>query len=228
MYIPVELEEVPVVVIDNFLPKSYVEKLFLDIEKLKPHFKASNWSYGEEQETQEQSGVKSNCTGEDVWLPFAEHESHKNDNIGDSIIYLFKHFYNGGITDFLKYCKSPDLNCYPKFKYNCAYHLINYKNGGYYNWHQDSNINGMTWGGFEVQKKATFTFALTLIKDEKIISGGDQLFMKDGKIVSVESKNNRLVIFPSDVYHSVTEITMSDNTDWINRRFNIQAWLCHL
>ena len=86
----------------------------------------------------------------------------------------------------------------------------------------------MSWAGFPVDKQTTFTFALTLLKDESLISGGEQLFMKNGKIVSIESKNNRLVIFPSDVYHAVTEITMDENTEWINRRFNLQAWLCHL
>lgn len=228
MFIPKELEEVPVVVIDNFLPKNYIDNLYKDIERLKPHFKPSIWSYGEEQEGKVQTGTKSNCTGEDLWLPFSAFENDKNDEMGDAIIYLFHFFYNAGVTDFLRHCKSPDLNCYPKFNYNCAYHLINYKNGGYYNWHLDSEVNGMTWGGFEVEKKTTFTFALTLLKDESLITGGEQLFMKDGKIVSVESKNNRLVIFPSNVYHSVTEITMDEDVEWINRRFNIQAWLCHL
>jgi Rps23 Pro-64 3,4-dihydroxylase Tpa1-like proline 4-hydroxylase len=228
MYIPVELEEVPVVVIDNFLPKDYIESLFSDIENLKPFFGKSKWTTGVGTPDEVQEKISHNCTGEDLWLPFELEEDDKNEHIGDSIINLYQYFYHTGIREFLRHCKSPELNCYSKYNYNCLYHLINYKSGGYYNWHQDSNVSGMSWAGFPVDKQTTFTFALTLLKDESLISGGEQLFMKDGKIVSIESKNNRLVIFPSDVYHAVTEITMDENTEWINRRFNLQAWLCHL
>lgn len=227
MYIPVELEDVPVVVIDNFLPKDYLNRLFKDIESLEPFFKKSKWTLESGEVDEIQEALSHNCTGEDLWLPFNSEDDEKNEFVGDAIINLYQYFYHTGVREFLRYCKSPELNCYPKYRYNCLYHLINYKNGGYYNWHQDSNVSGMSWAGFQVDKQTTFTFALTLLKDESLISGGEQLFMKDGKIVRVESKNNRLVIFPSDVFHSVTEITMDEKTDWINRRFNIQAWLCH-
>lgn len=226
MFIPREIDEVPVVVIDNFLPKLYLESLFSDIENLKPFFGPSHWTSGKTDEIKD--GINPSCTGEDLWLPFGPNEDDKNEYIGDSIINLYQYTYHTGVTEFLRHCKSPDLNCYPKFNYNCLYHLINYKDGGFYNWHKDEGVSGMSWLGYEVDKKTTFTFALTLLKDESLISGGEQLFMKDGKIVTLESKNNRLVIFPSNVYHAVTEISMDENVDWINRRFNIQAWLCHL
>ena len=46
MYIPVEHEHIPLVVIDNFLPRDYVTKLYEDFIKLKPHFGVPHWSGG--------------------------------------------------------------------------------------------------------------------------------------------------------------------------------------
>ena len=129
MYIPVELEEVPVVVIDNFLPKDYIESLYSDIEDLKPFFGKSKWTTGVGTPDETQEKISHNCTGEDLWLPFEIEEDDKNEHIGDSIINLYQYFYHTGIREFLRHCKSPELNCYSKYNYNCLYHLINYKNG---------------------------------------------------------------------------------------------------
>lgn len=230
MYISQEIEQVPIVVVDNFLPTNYLNSLTKDIFKLKPHFRTSKW-YNDDD-----SHDKHNCNGDDVWIPFHSSEGEKNSDIGASIADLQNFLFQEGIIDFLKNCKSPYLNNYSRFDYNYAYHVINYANGGYYNWHLDHKvINPMfLTGQFSdipeslIQKSVTYTFALTLIKDESKLQGGKQLFMKDGKIFELPSKNNQLVIIPSNVYHSLTEIISDEDLPWENRRFNLQAWLCHI
>jgi len=222
MFIPVENQDIPLVVIDDFLPSHYLQSLFSDIKRLKPYFGKSHWTSGFQADT------NPNCTGEDLWLPFSAKEDDKNGQIGEPLAGLFKYFLHEGVINFLSNCKHSDLNSFNRFQYNFLYHIINYGNGGYYNWHLDSKVEGMSWHGFEVNKKTTYTFALTLIQDETLISGGNQLFMKDGKVVKFESKNNQLIIFPSNVYHSLSEIKTTEDLPWEMRRFNIQAWLCHL
>lgn len=223
MYIPKEDSDIPLIIIDDFLPKSFAQNLLTEIITLKEHFGKSHWSSGE------QRGINPNCTGEDLWLPFSEEEDEKNLLLeGGKLVEIWKYFFHQGIANFLDHSKHPQFYLYSKFNYNFAYHIINYPNGGFYNWHVDSEVSGQTWFGFPVEKPATYTFALTLIKDDSnIIDGGRQLFMKKGKIVELQSKNNQLVIFPSDVYHSLTEITYLDES-WESRRFNLQAWLCHI
>jgi hypothetical protein len=199
--------------------------LFNQIFNLKKHFGESSWSFDGD-EPIINSKHKSHCNGEDLWLPFEDPE--KNSDMGEDLVYLCKFFFQEGLIDFLKNSKHGEFKNFHEFEYNFVYHIINYGNNGYYNWHKDSRVSGQSFYGVEVDKKTTYTFALTLIKDESLLKGGKQLFMKDGNIVEIESKNNQLVIFPSNVYHSLTEIQADENLSWENRRFNIQAWLCHL
>lgn len=222
MFIPIEREELPLIIVDNFLPTEYVELIFSQLTNLRPYFSKSNWTSGVQQKH------SPNCNGEDLWLPFSAKEDDKNENIGQDLADLWKFLFHEGLINYLDNCKHYEFKNYSKIKYNFAYHLINYGNSGYYNWHVDSILQGPTWYGIEVENRNLFTFALTLIKDESLIEGGKQLFMKSGKIVEIQSKNNQLVIFPNSVYHSLTEIKCDENLDWENRRFNIQAWLCEL
>lgn len=73
-----------------------------------------------------------------------------------------------------------------------------------------------------------FTFALTLVKDPSVMKGGEQYFMYKNNTFKLPLTNNQLVIFPSTVYHACSEITAPKDLAWENKRFNIQAWLCHV
>lgn len=44
MYIPVEYDKVPLVVIENFLPNDFLKELINDIVKLKHHFGIPHWA----------------------------------------------------------------------------------------------------------------------------------------------------------------------------------------
>lgn len=230
MYIPVEHDTIPLVVIDNFLPRDFITKLFEDFIKLKPHFGIPHWSGydGGNLAYNADEPISPLCTGQDVWLPFDRNEQEKNKDLGFYISNLHKYLFHQGILDFMSNAKNQELNAYSKFRYYYKYHIINYGNGGYYNWHRDLNVNGITWDGVEVNKTNAFTFALTLVKDTSVMTGGDQLFMYKNHTFKLPLTNNQLTIFPSTVFHSCSEIIAPKDLSWENKRFNLQAWLCHV
>lgn len=231
MFIPTEHDKIPLVIIDNFLPTDYINSLYVDFEKLKDSFNISHWTngIGEEVKPTHSADDPLNplCLGEDVWLPFGATEDD-NKNIGNCLKNLSQYLFHQGILEFLKNSKHYELKSYAEFFYDFKYHIVNYKNGGYYNWHTDGVVRGPTFAGNVVEKRNVFTFALTLVKNTELIKGGDQYFMYKNDIHVSPLKNNQLTIFPSTVYHSCSEIFAPEDLSWENRRFNIQAWLCHI
>ena len=230
MYIPVEHEHIPLVVIDNFLPRDYVTRLYEDFIKLKPHFGIPVWHGGHNDVNfayNPDEPLSPRCTGQDIWLPFDKDQSEKNKDVGYYVSNLNKYIFHQGILDFLAHAKSEELTSYAKFGYLYKYHIINYGDGGYYNWHRDLLVSGMTWSDVEVNKQNAFTFALTLIKDPSVMKGGEQYFMYKNHTYRLPLTSNQLVIFPSTVFHACSEITAPKDLEWENKRFNIQAWLCH-
>lgn len=90
--------------------------------------------------------------------------------------------------------------------------LSKYANGDHYDWHRDYN--------------PTVTMNLMLAKEPLKFKGGDFVFGswdRKTETKTVPFKNNRLVIFPSRVYHRVTPVEKTD-TDAQNDRFTIQYW----
>jgi hypothetical protein len=229
MYIPVEHEHIPLVVIDNFLPRDYVTKLYEDFIKLKPHFGVPHWSggYNDGAAYNPDEPLSPLCTGQDVWLPFNNDQAEKNKDLGYYVSNLSKYIFHQGILDFLTHAKNEELTAYAKYRYLYKYHIINYGDGGYYNWHRDLSVSGMTWDGLEVNKQNAFTFALTLVKDPSVMKGGEQYFMYKNHTYRLPLTSNQLAIFPSTVFHACSEITAPKDLAWENKRFNIQAWLCH-
>jgi hypothetical protein len=226
MYIPIEHEKIPLVTVENFLPRDYIVKLMEDFINLKPYFGIPMWTHGHAYNSDDP--LSPLCTGQDIWLPFEKENQEKNKYLGKYITNLNQYIFHQGILNFLTNCKHEELTAYAKFRYHYKYHVVNYGDGAYYNWHCDRDVAGMTWDGVEVNKANAFTFALTLVKDVSLIKGGDQLFMYKNNIHKIPLANNQLSIFPSNVYHSCTEITTSPQLSWENKRFNIQAWLCHV
>ncbi len=70
-----------------------------------------------------------------------------------------------------------------------------YDNGGYYKPHQDHALySAVTW----------------FFKEPKKFNGGDFYFTDYN--LKIEVKNNKTVLFPSIIYHSVDEISMDSNS----------------
>lgn len=90
--------------------------------------------------------------------------------------------------------------------------LSKYANGDHYSWHRDYN--------------PTITMNFMLAKEPLSFTGGDFMFgdwesKKETK--TIPFKNNRLVIFPSRVFHCVTPVEKK-TTDPEYDRFTIQYW----
>ena len=85
-----------------------------------------------------------------------------------------------------------------------------YDNGGYYKPHQDHALySAVTW----------------FFKEPKKFDGGDFYFSDYN--LKIEVKNNKTVLFPSVIYHSVDEIKMNDNLSFGYGRY-VMVQLLHL
>jgi len=70
-----------------------------------------------------------------------------------------------------------------------------YENGDYYEPHQDNAISTcLTW----------------FFKSPKKFNGGNLSLIYKGSKIDIEVENNKCVIFPSNILHSVDKITMND------------------
>ena len=78
MFIPIENKDIPIVVIDNFLPESYLNEVFSNIIDLKDFFSKSHWTSGIGED------INPNCTGEDLWLPFSQEEDERLFRVSDN------------------------------------------------------------------------------------------------------------------------------------------------
>ena len=90
--------------------------------------------------------------------------------------------------------------------------LSKYANGDHYSWHRDYN--------------PTITINLMLAAEPLKFTGGDFVFgdwERKKETKTIPFKNNRMVIFPSRVYHCVTPVEKTD-TNVQNDRFTIQYW----
>ena len=90
-------------------------------------------------------------------------------------------------------------------------HVMSYNNGGYYNWHTDTEY---------------FTFNLILNQGDQL-RGGDMMFMDDGRVIEIPNQNNMMVVFPSYINHAITPLKSEDGNDvpFPQQRFSIQYWV---
>ena len=73
-----------------------------------------------------------------------------------------------------------------------------YENGAYYKKHQDtSSLTALTW----------------FYKSPKKFSGGDLILSLDDEDIIIEVKNNKCVIFPSIIHHTVTDVSMNEEDE---------------
>lgn len=85
-----------------------------------------------------------------------------------------------------------------------------YDNGGYYKPHQDHALySAVTW----------------FFKEPKQFNGGDFYFTDCN--LKIDVKNNKTVLFPSVIHHSVDEIKMNDNSPLGYGRY-VMVQLLHL
>jgi hypothetical protein len=90
--------------------------------------------------------------------------------------------------------------------------MSKYTHEDHYSWHRDYN--------------PTATMNYMFAKDPSKFTGGDFVFgdwETKQPLKTIEFKNNRLVIFPSRVYHCVTPVVKKDRNPEYDR-FTVQYW----
>tara|TARA_Y100001938_G_C8091324_1_gene435257 strand:+ start:750 stop:1382 length:633 start_codon:yes stop_codon:yes gene_type:complete len=192
---------------ENFLPKPFVDKLYIDLLNAQSRFGVSNWATNEIDDSKE--FFSHYCGGFDFWI--TEPEQTKG---VEEIAKLKNWFFHQGL---FRFAESERMSNYSVLTRKCKHHIhvVAYNNGGYYNWHKD-----MTNGNI-------FTFNLILNKGTEKLKGGDMLFMDDGERVQISNQNNLMVVFPTHVDHAITPIVSENNKDvaFAEQRFSIQFWV---
>ena len=227
MYLLKEEEELPIITSENFLPRQLVEDCFNDMYDAKQYFGVPSWRFGDNYDgdqdmaSNDVSNPDSNkhlCWGSDLWIPDA------NIPVGPFLGNLERWFHHQGITRFMSECRSRELQLGGRMPLTGRTHIISYGDGGYYNWHADDFVAGLSIHGKDIATTPLFTISYTLVRDESLIEGGSQLFMHEGKTFEFPLKNNFLCIFPSRMFHACSEVKCDPNMPWENNRFNLQIW----
>lgn len=188
---------------ENFLPPLTLQDIRIELSNNRNNFNVAHWG-SKVNDTKTIEFFSPYCGGIDYWIKW--NESKPNN---EKIMNLDKWFYHQGLFSFIEQKKDVFSLLKKTKKHNI--HVISYNNGGYYNWHQDSEI---------------FTFNLILNKGDNLL-GGDMLFMDDGKIITIPNQDNFMVVFPGYIDHAITEIKSKDGKDvpFPQQRFSIQYWV---
>ena len=94
------------------------------------------------------------------------------------------------------------------------------------NW-QGYLLNYYTDGDFYKEHQDNFLISgiLFLHKEPKRFSGGNLRLKVGNKTITVEPKNNRLVLFPSIIPHSVDTVSMEDGAEENSGRYSVAQFL---
>lgn len=213
MFDIVEHSDLPIITAQDFLPTAVVGELFREFETIRGAFGQPQWSEAGKNISGE-SHAHTLCNGKDIWLPQrgvdAPILTHK----------LLQFLFHQGMLEFFSECRNNWYVIIPYMKRNGRVHVINYTNGGYYNWHRDVEL-GRDGKDYLVHT----TFALSLARSEGAFEGGDSMFMYRNTTKRIPFKHNQLIIFPSHVSHAASQVRMDPNADFMDGRFNLQFWL---
>jgi hypothetical protein len=176
-------------VVDNFYEKNELELIWQELDFLRP--KLLDPEHTGSARSIEGKILKNN---KGIFLD----ECYTKREISN-ILQLNRKIFCNEIIDNIKRNFGTFYKLYPKS--NIDYTLVNYyENGGFYKPHEDDGI---------------FTAISIFYKDPNSIKGGDLFFPEYG--ISIEGRSNRLVIFPSTVIHSVSDVETLSKTPGFGR-----------
>ena len=190
-----------IIICKNYLPDSMLDLIKIDLLNNRVNFDLPVWSDNTKNLFSEK------CGGLDYWISKNEPIPPNN----EAILGLEKWFYHQGLYSYIDNYGRLNSFQFLKRQKEHKIHVISYNNGGYYNWHRDSEH---------------FTFNLVLTKGEEL-SGGNMLFMDEGRIVEVPNQNNLMILMPSFIQHCVTPLHSKTGKDvsFPQQRFSIQYWV---
>jgi len=213
VYDIVEHSDPPLIVAQNFLPSAMVAEVLAELEALEPHFGRPRWSEAG-QEVSDAAHAHTLCNGRDIWLPRPGVEAPV------LTAKLSQFIFHQGMLEFLRECRNDWFVVIPYMRPEGRVHVINYVNGGYYNWHRDVEIMR---GGKHFLVHTTF--ALSLAREPGSFAGGDSLYMYRNRVKRIPFAHNQLIAFPSHVAHAASEVRMDPGARFMDGRFNVQFWL---
>lgn len=213
MFDIVEHDDLPIITAQNFLPAAVVAELFAELEGIQGAFGSPKWSeVGED--VSSQTHAHTLCNGKDLWLPERGVEAPVLTEK------LLQFLFHQGMLEFFSECRNNWFVVIPYMKRNGRVHVINYTDGGYYNWHRDVEV-GRGGKAFLVHT----TFALSLARRGGAFEGGDSMFMYRNTTKRIPFSHNQLIVFPSHVSHAASPVSMDPKAVFMDGRFNIQFWL---
>ena len=190
-----------IIICKNYLPKPMLDLIKIDLLNNRGNFDLPMWSDNTKNLFSEK------CGGLDYWIDKNKPVPPNN----ETIVKLEKWFYHHGLLSFINNHGRLNLFQFLKRPLEHKIHVISYNNGGYYNWHHDTEH---------------FTFNLVLTEGEEL-SGGNMLFMDEGRIIEVPNQNNLMILMPSFIEHCVTPLHSKTGKDvpFPQQRFSIQYWV---
>ncbi|MBI86382.1 MAG: hypothetical protein CMJ81_24555 [Planctomycetaceae bacterium] len=206
---------------DNFLPIQVVDDLYATFEKIESRFIEPQWESAAQGQLSANYTSYAHCGGKDFWFQRDEFQ----DPTYAAITNLKHWFFSQGFDTFVRR-SNPNVFQFmgPLDKKLFGVHAVAYNHGGYYNWHVD---NLVFVNGEKTKRKNYFTFSLTLMRNYKQCTGGDQLILDGGKVITVPLGHNVLTVFPSYIHHAVSHVIAPDNKEmaFLDQRFNLQFWV---
>ena len=191
-----------IIICENYLPQQMLNLIKVDLLNNRTRFNLPYWT------DSTLNYFNEKCGGLDYWIENGKPAPPNN----EAILGLNKWFYHQGLISFIN--QSERISVF-KFlerkKLEHHIHVIAYNDGGYYNWHQDSEH---------------FTFNLILTEGNEL-EGGDMLFMDEGRIIEIPNQNNIMVLIPAFLRHSITPLRSKTGKDvsFPQQRFSIQYWV---
>jgi Rps23 Pro-64 3,4-dihydroxylase Tpa1-like proline 4-hydroxylase len=141
-------------------------------------------------------------------------------------------FYIDPIYSFIGRNKSNILNCREKFQKKEFHKKIEEHLKDYREFFPSTNADRTFVSYYENEDfydehfdSASFTMLIWLHKEPKMYQGGDFEIVNSNTII--ESKNNRMILFPSYYYHKVHKLSMKDKNEENFGRYTITHFLYH-
>ncbi len=190
------------VVIKDFLTQDEQNLLWTEIKENESKFQSGKYKKDGIDEVHED--IKKNL-GFDV--------SERYTNIDDSHIrsmFHFKIFQDESMIRILSSAKAP---IYQLLRFTKADRtkVSAYGNGDFYDWHRDGVEDGL------------LTVLYMICKEPRKFTGGNLILKWDNEEKSIPFENNKVLIFPRNTLHTVTNIEL-DSDDFYDKRFTIQCF----
>jgi len=193
-----KINDLPVAIIDDFYSSDELLSIFREINFLKTKFKSPEESNGPGTSYVNGIPIKNN---KGLYL-----DTCYSDRSISDILSINRKIFSKEVRNILE--SQHNFFRYISLSNSDTTKIHYYGDGDSYKEHNDS---------------AVITVISWIFNEPKSFSGGDLIFENS---LSVECLNNRVVVFPSCLYHEVTKVCMNLEDYQENGRYSISQFLC--